>query len=402
MAEAAFKTPTQEQINTAAAFMYDVFAATGNYSGVPKRSTDYAPIEDDKKKFLSLFRKIFLTVKCRSLVTDSTKDAFNSTIDRCYMASRAAEDLEKGEVKFCTKLPSSGVNPEPMYKPNKMDIINYIVWFCVAAHLYWDDTLLTDAEMDEVYDSVLGGVLKEYGCFISQVNPAEKKEDSEKAPEEAEEVTVQEVPAERSTEDQPTEEAPEKTEETPAEASAEAPAASGTAVKYSQSGSHLNDIPNIRNKSKVQLDPVFSITADQIGSNMPAAFITPILWDPTKKTIMRQVPDRAKIVKFASGNGYTDCELFFKTAEDAEKFRDEIMNNGLTNRYQNVRVVRPKTDKGSYFEVDTFFGPAYIRAKKLNEDLIEAMEAEQPEKRSSASYEINDIQSFSEMLLNCN
>ena len=135
---------------------------------------------------------------------------------------------------------------------------------------------------------------------------------------------------------------------------------------------------------------------------MPAAFITPILWDATKKAVVKQTDARAKIVKFASGNGYTDCELFFKTVDDAEAFRQQLVDNGLTNKYQNVRVAQPKADKGGYFEVDTNFGPAYIRAKKLNEELIEAVEAEQPARRSSASYDINDIQSFSEMLLNCN
>ena len=66
MADTAFQTPTPEQLKTAAAFMYDVFAATGNYSGIPKRSVDYIPIENDKKTYLSLLRKIVSVVKKRS------------------------------------------------------------------------------------------------------------------------------------------------------------------------------------------------------------------------------------------------------------------------------------------------------------------------------------------------
>ena len=181
MADTAFQTPTPEQLKTAAAFMYDVFAATGNYSGIPKRSVDYIPIENDKKTCLSFLRKIVSVVKKRSLVSDGTKDVFNSSLDRCYMAARTAKDLNKADFKFCSQLPSSGANPEPMVKPSEDQILDYIAWFCAGAHLYWDDTVLTDVELAELQETVLGSKLQKYGCFISQVNPAKKKEEPDKS-----------------------------------------------------------------------------------------------------------------------------------------------------------------------------------------------------------------------------
>ena len=196
---------------------------------------------------------------------------------------------------------------------------------------------------------------------------------------------------------------------TPAPVNAATPAASNTAnsassagiaVKkapvssYKSSGPQSANVVGIINqgagKQFYAID-LFSIEADKIGANTPHAFIHPVE--------NRAVGERARLDKatglpkilFGSGNGYTDCTIFFESLAAADTALIELQKDPDNARYKNMKVVKNKPGNKGYFKVNTALGEVLIKAVKLNETLEEAADS-----NISEPDRINDIDVYSQ------
>lgn len=116
---------------------------------------------------------------------------------------------------------------------------------------------------------------------------------------------------------------------------------------------------------------VYCIEADKIGKNTPNAFVTPIKTQGTG-TIIKVSKSQAENVMMGSGNGYTDCKLWFDNKNVADAFLLKVQGK-YGSKFTNIHVAQAKADANGYFEVSTEFGNALIKANKLNEEMIEAL-----------------------------
>jgi len=367
--------PNAGDIQEASAAIYDMLVVAGAYKGAPKRPADYQWIEYDKQHCEQPMKSLVKILLTRTNLQASDADLFNEFLARMHYADRAARQIEEAGACF-------GVGSDTLkFKARK--IVDYIAIFCATNKLYWNDAPFTDPEMEELAGSTdsngtaLGRALLKYGCFISQVQPVAKPNAA---------------PAAGTT-------AP--TSGMPAQSTTAPTGASGG--KYGQSGGQVGNIPNAVTGQKVQLSTVYSIVADKIKTNEPKVYITPVIWDPRAGAIKQVTPQAASTIKFASANGWTDCVLYFNTQAAADAFKAQVEQLKVANQYNNIRVVQAKTDSNGYFEVSTALGNAYIRASKLNEELIETLlEADVDQQRASYNYDIQDLKAFANDVRNYN
>lgn len=216
-------------------------------------------------------------------------------------------------------------------------LAKYIAWFCLDNDIIWDDSAQTEFEMAAILGTALGDALFKAGCFL---------------------VTKPSIPSTAKSSSS------SGTPRTPGQ-----PPANG----YKSTGAHSQDIPNLvgQPSQKVTLSgKMIYITADKIGKNTPRAFVTP-LKTTGNGNIIKVSKAQAEQVKFGSGNGYTDCQLWFDNTTDADICLQGIQQAGTASGYQNLRCVAvANADPNGYFKVTTDFGPAYIKAAVLNEELV--------------------------------
>ena len=234
-----------------------------------------------------------------------------------------------------------------------------IGWFCETNKIMWDDSNKTKYELDAVKDTILGKALFEHGCFLNTKPQAPQA--------------------------QPTTQTRSASTKQPGQ-----PPVSN----YKSSGGHSQDIPNLVNSQKDYLGgPVYCITADKVGKNTPRAFITPLSVSGSNIKTVSQAS--AETIKFGSGNGYTDCTLFFDTMTDAQVFFNYCVST-FGSKYTNIQICQNKNaDKNGYFLVSTSIGRAYIKASVLNEELEEKLTEEK-----SSTDRINDVEVYDEWLRN--
>ena len=232
--------------------------------------------------------------------------------------------------------------------------------------------------MTSITSTSIGMALEKFGCFASQLTPATPAKNTSAAQGQSGTSATQ--------------------GQTPA---VQRP---GTgAGTYSKSGSHKADVPAnfLVTGQKVQLTDVYFIVADKIGANQPKVYVTPLVWDPNAGAVKVVSGSAASTVKFASANGWTDSVLYFNDFNVATAFMNKVTPN-VPAKIQNVRVVKQKPDTNGYFEVNTALGSAYIRAAKLNEEVLEALQEEADQEPTNTAdtlkngYTIQDIDVYAE------
>ena len=231
-------------------------------------------------------------------------------------------------------------------------LAKYIAYFCLINKFWWDDSLATTYEMDEIKKTTLGTALFDFNCFTSQEDPTKPKQ---RATKQATSANTG-IAATGSTTTQST----------------------GPVSGYKSSGPHSGEIPNLIGTAGVKENPAVSlmycVQADKTGKNTPNAFITP-LNTTTTGSIIKVDKATAESVKFGSGNGYTDCTCWFADINQATDFAVKCQNK-FGAKYTNISIAKAKTDPNGYYKVSTEFGECYIKAKKLNEALEKAEQEE--------------------------
>ena len=85
-------------------------------------------------------------------------------------------------------------------------------------------------------------------------------------------------------------------------------------------------------------------------------------------------------VDYGSGQGYNDCILYFASEQSARNFMG-IADANKPSKVKSLQLKKIGEDKNGYVEVDTEFGPAYIKASKLHEEVEEDLEENKEEKK---------------------
>jgi hypothetical protein len=80
-------------------------------------------------------------------------------------------------------------------------------------------------------------------------------------------------------------------------------------------------------------------------------------------------------VKYTSGQGHNDCILYFDSLATANDFKSKCDAN-LPAKVAFLKVKKLATDPNGYVQVDTQYGPAWIKASKLHEEIAEDLEAD--------------------------
>lgn len=240
-----------------------------------------------------------------------------------------ALDLLK-DYTFNTDMTATSVWSSTCVKKPASMLAKYLAWFCAENGIKWDDSARTKYEIEHDRSTIIGRALAEYELFTSQAEQA---------------------------------------------ARARAASASGAAPasNYKSSGSHSGDIPNLIGTPGVKTSGsgayMFCIIANKIGKNTPSAYITPL--KVVGNTVMKVTKAQAMTVKFGSGNGYTDCTLWFDDQIKADAAL-KVCVSKFGSKYSGFSLAK-KRASADYFKVESDLGDAYIKAGKLNEELEDSL-----------------------------
>ncbi len=301
-----------------------------------------------------------------------------------YIKAYAADDAKTvcNEIKFRTfdflkvdyainSLTSYWVYPlkEPgkAKSPTAKSIANIIAAFCAEHEIFWDDvnTHRTSTEMETYRKSFLGSACWEFECFLSQQEA--KAPDKYAAKYAAKRTAVKAPRAPRS--------------------------ATGSAPKsgYKASGAKSGSIKGLIGKPGEKITfasgkPLYSIICTSSKAKPQFAFIDPVstLADPN-------------VVRLGDPSGYTACKLFFKSTDEANAAIEKI-KSGITipDHISGFTPAKAASDANGYFLVSTEIGPAYIKARKLNETIAEDFEDEAITTKKAKFPDINDIDVYNE------
>lgn len=288
----------------------------------------------------------------------SARKLADELIDRKYAnINPSLQDIfDYGTVKIETKNPRNQVYYNGAYQYNTLEkriskiftsvdqMALGIVTIALKLGLLWDDTNHTTYELEIFEKTYLGQAVKEVGAYIS--------------------VQSNLLGTQKPTTPTKTKKT-QNTQNTPRQAGA-APQ-NGYKSSGPQSGSARDLISTPGNK-EILTGLVYKIEGVNAKSakNKAKLYIKPL--EPSgSKGKNGKITNR---VMMGSANGYTDCVCHFDNAQDADNFLKAWANANTTQtQFTNVQVVRKNADPNGYFKIDTEYGPCYISAVKLNEQI---------------------------------
>lgn len=184
------------------------------------------------------------------------------------------------------------------------------------------------------------------------------------------------------------------------------PKAANATGSYISAGPQSSNVSalvgNPGNKVYFSASHVYAIIADKTGKNTPSLFVHPVTNNTYKEkaVLVPGIAQPTALFKFGSANGYTDCVCYFETHLDAATVCTAV-SKVFTN-YSNIRVVETTVDKNGYYQVcaglaDGFTTKCYVRAKKLNEEVLND-KTDLQEETAKHSDTITDIETYHEWI----
>ena len=230
------------------------------------------------------------------------------------------------------------------------EIYQYITWFCRNAKrpLFWDDTKITAIEQDQIYQTDLGQQLYKDKLFVSQQKVIK-----------------------------PTKTSTQKQQQTQQQTTGQntSPQQSIYKARGPLSGAAI-DLISQQNQKEILSGNIYCILGeDSTGKVLEdCAYIRPVentqtninkysTADPNDGHITNKV-----LFGKAKGNGYCCC--YFDNLTDANSFMNKVAQTvNIPSGIAKISVYKKKAQPNGYFKIGTEFGPCYISAAKLNEDL---------------------------------
>ncbi len=268
-----------------------------------------------------------------------------------------------------------GMNGE--YTFDVSEVYELMAYLCAKCQIYWDDTTHTKEELTYFKNTPFGNTLWKFGCFVSQ-----------------EEIAFENDTEARSTSTSSSSSSPSSNgPNNQTIGSVNNQTAGGSSASTTTAKGKLLNRNNARGVKVSAGKIVFPgdmywIVGEFIkpGKTKPRIHVSPL----NSRTPLP--------VKFASGQGYDDCILFLANKSSADIFlarcKDAIKASTKLSSKINADTLalrRVKPDSNGYFEVETEFGSAYIKAKDLQESFTELEKPEDPKiaacKKIKAAYE---------------
>ena len=337
---------TADQINTAKAWLHDIFVAGGIYPN-PKRAVkidDYANMYGthpwNKRRLPEICNKA-------KILCDAIK---NRKVDVQLFKNYDTILEYFSKQYFSTALDDQFGNTSAR-KPASM-LARYISWFCSNFNKFvWYDGNTSTYEREEIQKTILGRALFNDSCFESQHTPAVTKATTSST-------TTTRAPS-TGTPGQPQN-------------------------NFKSRGPLSNvavDLISTPNQKEHPSGPLFSINGFDSNSTLleDTMYIRPVEADP--KSQEKYMQGNTNKVLFGKAKGYGYCQIYFDNLADAEACLRKALANGI-KMPQNVSIVKvcqlSKVLPNGYFKIGTEYGAAYISASKLNECLTEEADQEQP------------------------
>lgn len=263
---------------------------------------------------------------------DACKVIYQAIIDRLLDTKGIIDQalVTLANIKYLNN-PNNGNNAVGDVYDLKMSLLSAIFAnICARKEIFWDDSEYTSFELDYFKKTKFGEALWNFRCFVSQ-EPNKIKVATPKA-----------------------------TATTPKTKTA----ASSAATNNTTSASHTlyrNNAGGIIGTTKSILNTKMYYIVGEFnpkGKTSPRIHVSP------------QNQTAPLKVKYTSGQGFNDCMLYFDDSTVANDFKAKCEANLPSNiAFLAVKTTAP--DPNGYVQVDTQYGKAWIKAKKLHEEIIE-------------------------------
>jgi len=328
---------TTDQIPMAQAWLHDIFVF-GGWVKNPIRA-----IPKDKYRYMYGDRNFYkyqyeaaAKLICEALRNRPTE------LKKFIEYDKALETLS--HAFFCPDLKNTNVYFAKRKTPDML--AKYIAWFCSSKEWYWGNAYTSQQEMNQIKETVLGSALWALNCFENQPASTSTRASSSKVADDGSTVAA----------------APQN----------------GFKSRGPLSGSAVDLIGQPNQKIKLSGKVFCILGQDAAGKFLDdCAYIRPVEAD--QKTQQKYMVGATNKVLFGSAKGYGFCPCYFDDLQDANNFLAKI---DLSKFKVNAKVVKATVGTksalgGGYFKIGTEFGPCYISANKLNEELVEEVKIEE-------------------------
>lgn len=327
-------------VATAKSWLHDIFVAGG--AGVaPKREIDMQSYHYmygsrnsswNRREVATAAKIIVEAIQFRHAdVKDFVRyDAALNTLSRYPFAPTISDNSNRG------------------IKRGDTTLAKFVAWFCAEYEYWWDDSNISTFEMDQINQSVLGKALFDFECFMSQPSNSNSSVSNT------------------------------TNKNTNGNSTRNAKGSSSYKTSGGQSGQARALIGQPGDKEYITGSTYWIKGVKANSNNTQCAFVRPLVPAGAAGSVNKV------FVGDASGN--KDCRVFFKDEQTAIDFLNKCQtNNKIAAGISNLNIIRTSADQNGYFQVDTEFGPVYIKASKLNEEIEENFEQEdkQTEKKLS-------------------
>ena len=234
----------------------------------------------------------------------------------------------------------------------KSDMLaRYLAWFCNKSELYWPVELVTQEELDQIIAQTISGkTMWEFSCFTSQETPKTRNNSNAKT-------TTTSV----------------GNSNTAGDGQPKNPYKSLGPL----SGKCLGLLGAPGNKITLS-SPIFCICEADSSTRAivseTTAYIRPYDAYTMERCQVQTGGSAVNRVFVGSAKGYGYCQVFFSDVVDADNFLMLLKNRFTVGSGKELVVAQKSAQSNGYFKFMTEFGPVYVSAAKLNEDLIEDYE----------------------------
>ena len=335
-----------DEIKVAKAWLHDVFI-WGGLASTPKRTVPiekyrymYGTHEDnfrrDDPKYRDAAKTVCACITSRKVETQKflAFDEAINTLSRCTFLPDLT--ISKGYVR---------VTPE--------SICAFIAWFCDENKLVYNNINTSVEEMKQIKNTLIGKTLWDNYLFAKDHTP---ENNPNKGP-----ININiDIPNTSSTQATSAASTSSGNTGTPVATTVKAGSAAGhTLYRHNANGILTQGkLTNISNGYYVYwIGGEFTNS----GKTQPKLHVKP----QYGKTPLK--------VDYGSGQGYNDCILYFASEQAARNFMS-IADANKPSKVKSLQLKKIGEDKNGYVEVDTEFGPAYIKASKLHEEVEESLE----------------------------
>jgi hypothetical protein len=227
------------------------------------------------------------------------------------------------------------------YKIKAKALMRVFANICAKREIFWDDSEYTPFELDYFKKTAFGDTLWEFRCFVSQ-EPDTRK------------IAIPSSGAAKTTTGQ-TAAASASTASTTSTPKAPRTTGAGHTLYRNNAGGIVGTSKDI-----LSVPEMYCILGEfnPKGKTSPKIHVSP------------QGQGAPLRVKYTSGQGHNDCILYFDSLSAANDFKTKCDAN-LPANVAFLKVKKMATDPNGYVQVDTQYGPAWIKASKLHEEIIE-------------------------------